>query len=145
MREIKFKFWDQAKQIMTSEHPDATIWWGQLVCEADIVPMQYTGLKDSKNQEIYEGDILKITNYKSQVQKMELICIVDMGVFGAYHALIIKVNKWEKYNAKPPVDDKPLYFLNIIGSKEYEIIGNIHENPELLEDENLHKNKLVAD
>jgi uncharacterized phage protein (TIGR01671 family) len=111
--------------------------WNEFGLEnKNTVLMQYTGLKDKNGKEIYEGDILIIFNHENQVQKMELICLVEFGLFGSYQAVVKIVHLWEKYNIEPLEYNKALYFLNLIGSKEYEIIGNIHQNPELLPGEN---------
>ena len=70
--------------------------------------MQYTGLKDKNDKEIYEGDIFKVGNTCS---------------FVVYRIAGFRFNS---YMEKGLIND--LYSASKIG----EIIGNIYENPELL-------------
>lgn len=72
----------------------------------ELIPLQYTGIKDKNDKEIYEGDIL---SYSRDNQN--------------------KINYVKWY--------APCFILGqiIMGyCKDFEIIGNIYENPELLED-----------
>ena len=67
---------------------------------------QYTRLKDKNGTEIYEGDILRWLKYPIRVGWFEgafCNCNMDMNILLRNHAL-----------------------------KMYTIIGNIHDNPELL-------------
>lgn len=70
---------------------------------------QYTGLKDKNGVKIYEGDIVQQYNVKANG-----IVIYKYGQFG--------INALEM-------------FWNI-HSSQTEVIGNIHDNPELLERKN---------
>lgn len=79
---------------------------------------QYTGLKDKNGKEIYEGDILWWEHY--------------YGMTGENVESTAKVY-WEEKDASFVVGDwfEPLGHL--VDEDEIEVIGNIHENPELLE------------
>ena len=79
----------------------------------DVILMQSTGLKDKNGKEIFEGDVLGtkdgllngVVEYRS-----------DLGM---WTNSLISYNNFER-------------LCNVAGSRE--IIGNIYENPDLLED-----------
>ena len=72
---------------------------------------QYTGLTDKNGKRIFEGDIIRKTNK------------------GRYPE-IFTANIYTKFPAKEEVHYGPCE--RFTESCEYEIIGNIHDNPELL-------------
>ena len=98
----------------------------------DAVFQQYTGLKDSKGVEIYEGDFVKAlpaTRYGMGIdqgqydymllQKLKIVLYLD----GSYK-LFDKI----PHNKSDLVEN---YYIDA----NIEIIGNIFENPELLKNE----------
>jgi len=134
MREIKFRAWHKNTNrmldfcekgfdyLMSSFEPDAD-GDGMYYVEAgdsageDFILMQYTGLKDSKGVEIYEGDILKgDRNPYSKSSPVEHDFVLWRGIGW----------KRESYNGDMKVYPDLDYKIT-------EVIGNIHENPELLE------------
>ena len=81
----------------------------------EIVLMQSTGLKDKNDKEVFVGDIIKCTK-------------------GCAHEVYI-----EKEYAGTFIGGMPAVYLKGLGegyawTEHEEIIGNIYENPELLED-----------
>ena len=81
------------------------------------------GSKDKKGKEIYEGDILKKWSFSNELY------VVKYGKQDIGHDWLgvgfftVKI--------KYPEDQE-----NIFGGEDVEIIGNIHETPELLEEKN---------
>lgn len=123
MRDIKFRVWDKRWNKMIYDVQDTfeenyTLgidYFGQyLNNEYSFEVMQYTGLKDCNRKEIYEGDILNVSNkYSGSFQP--IIIIFEDGCFKgqAYHKM-----------TKPFMLDTPITVL--------EIIGNIYENKDLI-------------
>ena len=117
MREIKFRAWHKVEKKMSKPFGlgeeivrDKNDEYLGLVYEDDLIIMQYTGLKDKNGREIYEGDIVRF--------KDGLIAKVEFDPeFGAF--VVVSED-----------DVVPLYRLMRL---EPEVIGNIYENPELLE------------
>lgn len=84
----------------------------------DAEIMQYTGIKDSNGNEIYEGDIVKIEDYFGE----DLIgnIIYDEATAGyVFH----KGNERNYFQMTLDLENYVYY-----------VIGNIYENPELLEE-----------
>lgn len=84
----------------------------------NYILIEYTGLKDINDKEIYEGDVVKLT------QDAANMCDGIGGEFeiGNYEVC------WDScYAAFAPFDEYQPNQCNI------EVIGNIYENPELLE------------
>jgi uncharacterized phage protein (TIGR01671 family) len=124
MRKIKFRVWSKEGQDF--------LLWDQLLEASDLIDflkhaalghgedgyyselMQYTGFNDKNGKEIYEGDILGAGYYKY---------LVDYDEEWGFTFKDPGKRNWETNEFD--------LAQNMIFS-EVEIIGNIHENPELI-------------
>lgn len=88
--------------------------------------MQYTGLKDKNGKEIYEGDIIKEEQGDKFIVKFGEFIIIeyDERQYGYYAEEINKTESEIGLTGKFP--------LFKWGCAQSIVIGNIHENPELL-------------
>lgn len=91
---------------------------GSWIVNNDLNLMQSTGLKDKNGKEIFEGDILGVETDDGTL---------NVNVFwDEDHALFMFESK--KYNEKEALAE-----LLEDNSYPFEIVGNVYENPELLE------------
>ena len=131
MREHKYRAWDKKEKRWLGVNlqmsvVDGLLWWqygyGCEILSAEerenIELVQYTGLKDKNGKEIYEGDIIKdIENWIGIVEWNKKDCF---------------------FNINYPIQKETMMFDDAFDSnpeRNAEIIGNIYDNPELMEAE----------
>lgn len=127
MRDIKFRVWEKNSKTMNYANPYPEDKKGMYLLDnailfrfhhfdintdtvKDIVLIQYTGLKDNNGKKIYEGDVVKVGIFTYQV-------IFSDGCFD-----VIGIQ-----------NDKRDYLKCIVVNHAGIVIGNIYENPDLLE------------
>ena len=122
MRQIKFRAWDTEKKEMaevthigfldneiTLMDSECRVW--TTVQYYIAIPMQYTGLHDKNDREIYEGDIFILSDPKHK----HIVEWSDNGFMGKQNGTLgsyIGLSYW---------------------NDDIEVIGNVYENPELLQ------------
>lgn len=126
MREIKFREWETYRKTMAvgiREDYDDSVGFRFLHEEAgQRILMQYTGLKDSHGNEIYEGDILEAI---FELFDGELKTVRDAGVV-VFKDCAFQIQTFEDHL-------EPLHEWSQL-SEELKVIGDIYENPELLKE-----------
>lgn len=113
---FKFRHWD--KRINKMFYPERNDNFGYYVQNSDVIEtMQCTGLKDKKGKLIYENDIVKF-NEEYRWNPKEVV--------------------WDEYYYSlkdTRILLSPILLCNMeIENFGLEVIGNIYENPELLEE-----------
>jgi hypothetical protein len=116
--------------------------------DREVIPetvVQFTGLYDCNAKEIYEGDIVKTGwAYEYNVEGFSSSYKGSMYAFSEVEFLAKEedcmaacfVLRFVCFAEKPPrgcLRVRPRYFLRRI-EQDNEIVGNIHDNPELLTD-----------
>lgn len=90
----------------------------QLTDDPDILYMQFTGLTDKNGKEIYEGDIILVDGFDNSIR----------SVFTTLYKVIFD-NSVLSLISKSEHD---WLHMGELAPEETEVIGNIHQNPELI-------------
>lgn len=128
-RLIEFRAWDKFEKKMIS--------WDECLNNEDLIseillnavryePMQCTGLEDKNGRLIYEGDIVRVfyDHFDGNFTEREVVgpVVWECGTW------IVKEEEIGWFLNHAPEYDETHWESDAV-----EVIGNIHENPELLE------------
>lgn len=123
MRQIKFRGWSNEK-VEHSDGPQYMGFWKWVAYDSNTKVMQYTGVTDRHDKEIYEGDILKTPTYDA--------CVVEWN--GDKKGYVLREIR----------ASSPFYDADLVTSQDlrpidfngfYEVIGSIYEIRDLLKEE----------
>lgn len=117
MREIKFRLWNTVNKEFTTPSilkigNDGLMYYQR---DGDHIISQFTGLHDKNGKQGFDGDIVNVGE-------------------GNIYVIEFKWGEFRLYSLKARINNKEEYHISIGAHlKQGEIIGNIYENPNLLE------------
>lgn len=125
MRDIKFRAW--YTPFKNKKFGTGYKYGNSVISFHDMSPdkyelEQYTGLKDKNGVEIYEGDVVKLYSETHDIFGFEITKQQTGRIYFVDGAFFISGG----------TGDDPIYAYE----DELEVIGNIHENADLLEETN---------
>jgi len=135
MPDVKFRGWDsyQNRMIQWEEigNPNISIMslWNFLNGLTEhIKPLQFAGLHDRNGKEVYEGDICKVHIFIQELGE-------NMGVIEGEKEFVAKItfdSSGVNLIGKNELESGPIWAYGGFHEESLEVIGNIYENPELL-------------
>lgn len=124
MRELKYRVYDNTEKCYSDKafsidqlgicYVQDEDGYGEEIDEERYIVEQYTGIKDKNGKEIYEGDIVEYTTCYYGNEKR--------------HRKVVEWSEWDSDDFGEPHN---LGYSNL--SECMEVIGNVHENADLLE------------
>ena len=134
MDNLKYRIWDKDHKCFVDENNDLMM--NMTVSEAggtDIFTIDYyghgkmvmyAGVEDGKGEEVFEGDILQEQHISDS--------------YGVVEKDTMSNNLVVVWHYKDKYDGQVFWSRNILGilaARNYMVVGNIYENPELLKSE----------
>lgn len=141
MRDIKFRVWSESRKKWLNEcmfdmelkgaydfSSDSSMRYNY---KTDVIIEQFTGLKDVNGMEIYDGDIVQVSGNDGYYVTAKVV--YECGAFWFYAKNISLVFNEDCDNM---VMLSSMYIEDGDGGDSLDmvgVVGNIHQNPELLE------------
>lgn len=139
MRQIKFRIYDNGRKQWLHDTAHAISLFGETIVLGeilrrpddttvsllemnDLVAMQFTGMFDKSDREIFEGDVLATPHFLDVNGWRYLYHVVEWSD---------KYTGWWCRNVASEHEADGNIQLWVYAKKEFEIIGNIFDNPEL--------------
>ena len=130
---FKFRAWVKSENVMI-QHREvierAHLQFEDRLGQDNDIVMQCTGLKDKNGKLIYEGDIVYFKEFHNRDDKDRGYGVVEFGDTTSGHGYTIgyclNLNKCKQKNLRPTG------FHRGLTGHILEVVGNIYENPELL-------------
>lgn len=133
-RQIKFRAWNKARGGWVNSLVLGKMHVNSIVnSHINSIIEQFTGLKDKKGTDIYESDLCLINGVIYRIEYIQ-----DFMTFCPF-----RQHEWEWFKEgnnhfkycyeSSHLIEGTIHFLSQLESYEIEVIGNIHDNPELLQ------------
>jgi len=136
-RPHKYRGWTGTEMLPPedlTQSPESRKWLGHI----DVELLEFTGLLDKNGREIYEGDIVTAKEYpfygdapeikasSGKCEELNYLGEVGIDSHGAFYELHVVSNRVRGGACGGSLEE-------LVDGGKCEVIGNIHENPELLE------------
>ena len=145
MRTIKFRAWDKENQnysdwgfgngdfvfrygnLHVRAGPSGEVWFDDASKRFDVE--QFTGLQDKNGEEIYEGDVVQSERFMDNFRG---IVVWNPNSYSDEVQMVEFIDSYGKTTETFAWRDRPLFESLEDCRGHLTVIGNIHENPELI-------------
>lgn len=139
MKSIKFRAWEPMSEMGkpgNMSHNQGFCCF-QILHPDGIVIMQSTGLTDKNGKDVYEGDFVTMHQflYDGSEVESQIFGVVEYCEDSAcFNLARIKNKFYEDYTGYKEFEgSSPIVYFYGLHEESWEVIGNIHENPELVQ------------